>query len=121
MARQASDFQRGPEMGSQSEVLHCYEQLLPLTARMLELARAREWGALPGLEARCSAIIERLKVTEPLEQLDDAQRLHKYRLLSRLTTDRDAIVGIVGPQLAQLGATLESLRRSRGLNQTYGQ
>lgn len=108
-------------MGSQSEVIHCYEQLMPLAARMLELARAREWGALPGLETQCSVIMDRLKVLEPLEQLDDEQRLHKYRLLSRLKADRDAIVSIVSPQVAQLGATLESMQRSRGLHQTYGQ
>lgn len=108
-------------MGSQSEVLHCYEQLIPLAARMLELARAREWGALPGLETQCSVIIERLKVIEQFEGLDDDQRLHKYRLLSRLKADRDAIVAIVSPQVAQLGAILESLQRSRGLQQIYGQ
>lgn len=108
-------------MSSQSEVVHCYEQLLPLTARMLTLAREKEWGALPELEARCSAFIERLKVIEPLEKLDEQQRLYTYRLLGRLLADREAIVGIIGPQIAQLGATLESMQRSHGLQQAYSQ
>lgn len=108
-------------MGSQSEVVHCYEQLLPLAARMLCLARAKEWGALPALEAKCSVLIERLKVIEPLEKLNEEQRSQTYRLLSRLQADREAIVGIVGPQFAKLGATLESMQRSRGLQQTYSQ
>ncbi|MFI5445968.1 flagellar protein FliT [Polaromonas sp. UC242_47] len=108
-------------MSSQSEVIHCYEQLLPLAARMLILAKEKEWGALPELETRCSALIERLKVIEPLEKLDEQQRLYTYRLLGRLLADREAIMGIIGPQVAQLGATLESMQRSQGLNQAYRQ
>jgi flagellar protein FliT len=108
-------------MGSQSEVIHCYEQLLPLAARMLELARTREWGALPELEARCSALVERLKIMEPLEPLNEQQRLYKYRVLGQLRADHEAILNIVSPQLEQLGATLKSMQRSQGLHQAYGQ
>lgn len=108
-------------MSSQSEVIHCYEQLLPLSARMLTLAKAKEWGALPELETKCSVLIERLKVIKPLEQLDEEQRLYTYRLLGRLLADREAIVSIIGPQVAQLGATLESMQRSHGLQQAYSQ
>jgi flagellar protein FliT len=108
-------------MSSQSEVIHCYEQLLPLAARMLTLARDKEWGALPELESKCSDLIERLKVIEPLETLDEQQRLYTYQLLGRLLADRDAIVGIIAPQVAQLGATLASMQRSHGLHQAYGQ
>ena len=60
-------------MCSQSEVMHCYEQISPLTERMLELARAGQWGALPALEAQYSETVDRLRVIEPLMSLDDAQ------------------------------------------------
>jgi flagellar protein FliS len=53
-------------MGSQSEVMHCYEQIAPLTERMLVLARAKQWGELPQLEGQCSSMVERLKDIEPL-------------------------------------------------------
>ena len=36
--------------------MHCYEQIAPLTEKMLLLARSKQWAALPALEAQYSAI-----------------------------------------------------------------
>ena len=38
-------------MATRSEVVHCYGQLASGVARMAELARAKDWGRLPALEA----------------------------------------------------------------------
>ena len=106
-------------MCSQSEVMHCYEQISPLTERMLELARAGQWGALPALEAQYSDTVDRLRVIEPMMSLDEAQAERKYRLLARITSNHAAISSIVTPQLTQLGAMLKSLEQQQSLQSAY--
>ncbi|WP_397407946.1 flagellar protein FliT [Polaromonas sp.] len=108
-------------MGSQSEVMHCYEQIAPLTERMLLLARTKQWGALPALEAQYSGMVDRLKVIEPLETLDEAQAARKYQLLSRITANSTDIFGMVMPQLAKLVTLMKSLEQQQSLERTYGQ
>ncbi len=108
-------------MGSQSEVMHCYEQIAPLTERMLLLARTKQWGALPTLEAQYSGMVDRLKVIEPLETLDEAQAARKYQLLSRITANSTEIFGMVMPQLTKLVTLMKSLEQQQSLERTYGQ
>ena len=107
-------------MSSQSEVMHCYEQIAPLTERMLMLARSKQWGELPALEAQCSDTVDRLKTIEPLEMLDESQSARKYRLLSRITSNHDEILSVVMPQLAMLGEALKSLELQQSLHKAYG-
>ncbi|WP_170954803.1 flagellar protein FliT [Polaromonas sp. AER18D-145] len=108
-------------MGSQSEVMHCYEQIAPLTERMLLLARTKQWGALPALEAQYSGMVDRLKVIEPLETLDEVQAARKYQLLSRITANSTEIFGMVMPQLTKLVTLMQSLEQQQSLQRTYGQ
>lgn len=108
-------------MGSHSEVMHCYEQIAPLTERMLLLARTKQWGALPALEAQYSGMVDRLKVIEPLETLDEAQAARKYQLLSRITANSTEIFGMVMPQLTKLVTLMQSLEQQQSLQRTYGQ
>ena len=108
-------------MGSQSEVMHCYEQIAPLTERMLMLARSKQWGELPALEAQCSDTVDRLKAIEPQETLDESQSARKHRLLSRITSNHDEILSVVMPQLAMLGEALKSLALQQSLHKAYGQ
>lgn len=108
-------------MGFQSEVMHCYEQIAPLTERMLLLARTKQWGALPALETQYSGMVERLKVIEPLETLDEAQTARKYQLLSRITANSTEIFGMVMPQLTKLVTLMQSLEQQQSLERTYGQ
>ncbi|MFZ2393617.1 MAG: flagellar protein FliT [Rhodoferax sp.] len=108
-------------MGTQSEVMHCYEQIAPLTERMLMLARARQWGVLPALEAQCSDMVERLMAIEAQETLNQAQSGRKYRLLSRITANYAEIRSLVLPQLAKLGAVMKDQSQRQSLHQAYGQ
>lgn len=107
-------------MGCQSEVMHCYEQIAPLTERMLILARTGQWGELPALEAQCSDTVDRLKVIKPLETLDESQLTRKYQLLGRIHANHDEIFNLVMPQLTELGMVLKSMARQHSLDQTYG-
>jgi flagellar protein FliT len=108
-------------MGSQSEVMHCYEQIAPLTERMLVLARAKQWGELPVLEGQYSGMVERLKDIEPLSALDEAQSARKYALLTRISANSNEIYSMVMPQLAKLVGVMKSLEQQRSLHKAYGQ
>lgn len=108
-------------MGSISEVMHCYEQLVPLTERMLLLAGTKQWGELPALEAQYSDIVARLKAIEALETLNEAQSARKYQLLIRIQANHAGISSLVMPQLVKLGDALKSLERQERLHQAYGQ
>jgi flagellar protein FliT len=121
MARQSNDFLQEPDMSSQSEVMHCYEQIAPLTERMLMQARSGQWGKLPAQEAQYSAIVDRLKVIEPLELLMEAQLARKFQLLRRIISNQAMISSLVMPQLAHLGEVLKSLEQQDGLQKAYGQ
>jgi flagellar protein FliT len=108
-------------VSSQSEVMHCYEQIAPITERMLMLARTAQWGELPALEAQNSDTVDRLKAIEPQETLDESQIKRKYQLLGRIQANHDEIFSIVMPQLAALRDSLKSLAFQHSLYQTYGQ
>lgn len=108
-------------MGSHSEVMHCYEQIAPLTERMLLLVRTRKWGELPALEAQYSGFVNRLKEIEPLSTLDEAQSARKYQLLSRITANSNEIFGMVVPQLAKLVTVMQTLEQQQTLKRAYGQ
>lgn len=108
-------------MGTQSEVMHCYEQIAPLTERMLMLARTKQWGVLPALEAQCSDMVDRLKAIEEQETLDRSQTGRKYLLLCRINANYAEIRSMVVPQLAKLGAVMKHQSLLQSLHQTYGQ
>lgn len=108
-------------MGCRSEVLHCYEQIAALSERMLELARGGQWGELPALESQYSGTVDRLKIIDPLELLNQAQLAQKYRLLSRINANHAEISSLVMPQLAHLRGVLKSLEQQQSLNSAYGQ
>lgn len=108
-------------MGSQSEVMHCYEQIAALTDHMLLLARTKQWGELPALEAQYSHTVDFLKVIEPLMLLDETPAARKHQLLSRIIANHDEICSFVTPQLATLGEALKSLERQESLRKAYGQ
>lgn len=108
-------------MGSQSEVMKCYEQIAPLTERMLILARTRQWADLPILETQYSGMVDRLREIEPLHALDEAQSARKYQLLGRITANSNEIFGMVMPQLAKLVTAMQSLEQQQSVQRAYGQ
>lgn len=107
-------------MGCQSEVIHCYEQMAPLTERMLMLANLGHWGDLPALEEQQSELVDRLRALEPNESLSESQTARKYQLLVRIRAHQDAIGKLVMPQLQELSQTLKSMMSQQLLQQAYG-
>jgi len=107
-------------MSVNSEVVHCYERLASLTARMLELSRQEEWGELPGLEAQCAAHIERLKEIEPSTELEEHQRDAVRHALLRVRADQAVVIDLVTPQLRTLLTGIASLQARDNLQKVYG-
>ena len=108
-------------MSSQSEVMHCYEQIATLSEQMLSLARTCQWGELPAQEAMYSAMVDQLKEIEPLESLHEEQVERKYWLLSRIASHQAEISSLVMPQLRHLGEMLRNLEQQENLQKAYGQ
>lgn len=107
-------------MAVTSEVVHCYSELAMRVSLMAELARAREWGRLPELEAQCAALVERLKVLQPLEVLDPVQYDETRRLIARICADQEEVSGLVKPQIEELIARMGSLHQQQTLGKAYG-
>ena len=107
-------------MTTKSEVVHCYGQLAAITARMRELSHAQQWSRLPELEARCAALIERLKEIEPGAVLDSCERDEVRHALSRVRVDQDEVLRLVKPQLRHLLAGIAQLQQQHILEKTYG-
>ncbi|MEO5661566.1 MAG: flagellar protein FliT [Polaromonas sp.] len=108
-------------MSSQSEVMHCYEQIATLTEGMLTQARTSQWGELPAQELMYSDMVDRLKFIEPQESLLEEQVARKYQLLSRIVSNQSEISNLVMPHLAHLGQVLKSLEQQENLQKAYGQ
>ncbi len=107
-------------MAVTSEVVHCYSELAVRVSLMAELARAKEWGRLPELEAQCAALVDRLKVLQPMEVLDPAQYDEMCRLIARIRIDQDEVCGLVKPQIEELIARMSSLHQKQTLGKAYG-
>ena len=103
-----------------SEVVHCYGQLASRFERMAELARAKEWGELPELEAQCSSLVERLKALDPLEVLGGAELQEALRLIDRIRADQAEVSGLIKPQIDELLSRMSYLSQQRSLGRAYG-
>ena len=108
-------------MSSQSEVMHCYEQISLLAEQMLLRARSGQWSELPAQEEIYSAMVDGLREIETLESLHEEQLARKYVLLGRIATSQAEISSLVVPQLRRLGEVLRNLEQQNSLQKTYGQ
>lgn len=108
-------------MSSQSEVMHCYEQVCTLAEQMVLLARSAQWSELPVLEEIYSAMVDRLREIEALESLHEEQIARKYVLLGRIATSQAELSSLVAPQLRRLGEILRNLHQQDRLEKAYGQ
>ncbi|WP_164840412.1 flagellar protein FliT [Collimonas arenae] len=108
-------------MTPQNEMIHCYEQIAPLSGRMLELARSGDWSGLLQLGQQIRSQVDRLREIQLEAPLEPSQLARKHDLLSRILADDAAIRDIVTPELAQLSSLLGNMHRQQHLNHAYGQ
>ena len=98
-------------MTSLDDVLACYGELAGTVARMVELARARRWDALPGLDAHCSSLVGRLREMDG-DELSGIERLRLAVLASRIRSDQEALSSLVRPQFVHLVQRMAELQRA---------
>lgn len=91
-------------------VLACYGELARTVARMVELARARRWDALSGLDAHCSSLFGRLRDMDA-EDLSGSERSRLAALAGRIRSDQEALSSLVRPQFVQLVQRMTELQR----------
>jgi len=103
-----------------SPISHHYQELLLLSAQMLDAARAGNWDAMDELQRIYVAEVDELRRLDHEAGLDDAEAARRHVLLEQILAHDAAIRNLVSPQLARLGALLDSSRRSSVLHRTYG-
>lgn len=86
---------------------------------MATLTRAGEWERLPELEARCAALVDRLKAVGAVSL--DAEQLAQVRgLIDSIHADQEEVCGLVKPQLEQLMVKMAQLQKRSDLGKAYG-
>ena len=104
-----------------TDVVGLYEQLADAVKRMLELARAKEWTALPDLDAQCTAIVNHLHSLEPqMRSLDPLERARAMGLITSIQADQAELDALVKPQFARLMRRIDTLQRQEKLHGAYG-
>ena len=98
-------------MTSLDDVLACYGELAGTVARMVELARARRWDALPGLDAHCSSLVDRLREMDG-DEFSGSERSRLAALASRIRSDQQALSSLVRPQFVHLVQRMAELQRA---------
>lgn len=103
-------------MSAGEQQLRCYEELAPLTERMLALARSEHWAGLGPLEARFSALSEELS---RLPSCGAQWHERCSQLHARIQANHDALRQIMVPELARLAAGLRSMEWQQSLQSAY--
>lgn len=103
-----------------SPIVACYEEILTLSARMLEAAQATDWDTVAALQQDYLAQVERLRLMDHEAPFSDAERMRRYQLLDRILTYDARIRDLAVPQLKRLSDRLTSSRRQFELTAAYG-
>ena len=101
------------------EVLHCYSELASTMSLMAALARAKEWERLAELEARCAALVDRLKAIGKVS-LDPVQLEQVRNLIDYIHSDQEEVCDMVKPQLEDLVSKMAQLQMRSELGRAYG-
>lgn len=86
-----------------------YRQLAATLARMVALARAKQWAQLPALDARCTTLFDQLQDL-PAHAPSAAERARILALADRIRADQDALNGLVRPQFERLMRAVKGQR-----------
>ncbi len=107
-------------MTSATEILRCYTELAATVARMLELARAKDWAPLPALDTQCNAIVERLRAVPAPRAMSSVERTWARALIARIRADQDELAALVQPQLVHLMRRIDELQVEHKVRGAYG-
>ncbi|CAG9168599.1 flagellar protein FliT [Cupriavidus respiraculi] len=112
--------QWGPDMGTASPLLRCYEELERICREMLEACEAQNWDAMNGLQQVYSQQVEVLRTAQDLPRaLSEEERAVRHRKLERILSYDAAIRKILVPEWERLSDLLGTARRRLDLGHTY--
>lgn len=107
--------------GTQADVIALYQRLAGTVKRMLALAQAKEWAALPDLDAECTAIVNHLHSLEPqMPDLDPLARARTLSLIACIQVAQAELATLTKPQFARLILRIDTLQRQEKVHGAYG-
>lgn len=92
------------------DVVASLQQLAALVARMVELARERQWQQLPELDARCTSLVQQLRDAD-VGHLSATERAPTLEIASRIRAGQEELEGLTRPQFRRLVRRMDVLRR----------
>ncbi|MDQ8033145.1 flagellar protein FliT [Bordetella genomosp. 1] len=101
-------------------VIELYQHIAQVTGDMLAAAQDGDWTRVLGLGHLYIDLVERLRLLEPRQPLDEAGRTLKHDLLVRILENDAAVRDLAVPQLSRLGDMLGRMKRQQSLLATYG-
>ena len=104
-----------------AEMIGIYEQILAVTAQMLEAAHAADWDGLIVLERQCRSLVERLKDlrADAHAVLEPKARKRKAEILRQVLADDAAIRDLTEPWMRNLQHLLKSAGHERRAHAAY--
>ena len=79
-----------------------YKAIEDSSAKMLEAAKAEDWGGVVRFEGTCAVLIEQLRACSREEELDAAARAEKSKIMFRILHNDAQIRYLAEPWLAHL-------------------
>ncbi len=83
-------------------LLDYYRAIEDSSLKMLEAARARDWDEVVRYEGACAVLIEQLRFKSQTEQLAQAERTEKTKIMQRILRNDAEIRVLAEPWLAQV-------------------
>ena len=84
-----------------------YKAIEDGSLRMLDAARAEDWDAVVRFEGACAVLIEQLRALAQSQQLDEAARAEKSRIMLRILGNDAQIRYLAEPWLEHCEAKFE--------------
>lgn len=105
-----------------AEMIETYEDILAVTAQMLDAARSANWDLLVSREHECRELVERLMAsrTETGASLEPQLRKRKVEIIRKVLADDAEIRNLTEPWMQKLQHMLTSVGRERKLHAAYG-
>ena len=106
---------------SNAEMIATYENILAVTAQMLEAARAADWDLLVKREQQCRQLVEILMNTRCENEIVLEPQVHKRKveIIRKVLADDAEIRNLTEPWMQRLQHLLTSVGQERKLHAAY--
>jgi flagellar protein FliT len=104
------------------EMIRTYEDILSVTAQMLDAARAADWEGLVTREQQCRELVENLMRVRGEKEiaLEPTIRKRKVEIIRQVLADDAEIRNLTEPWMQRLQGLLTSVKHERKLHVAYG-